>query len=158
MIIHNYNPYKTRKTYKYLTLHKPLTNTYLQKNFSDWCNQNAKNNPIIYINYPIDYNLYMSIYSTLPNIRIPLNKTLQRKTNIRFSQTGFPHVLKTKCATDLCNNWVSVTQKFPILKPNANQRFCPSCQSNIKKQNQQSDLINMMDSLTVNDMNHMDIN
>ena len=96
----------------------------------------------------------MSIYNTLPYIKFPINRTIQRKANIRFTQTGFPHILKTHCATDLCQNWVIVTQKFPILDKNAMQRFCIHCQLNIKKQKQQpDDLINMMDSLTVNNMN-----
>ena len=152
MIIHKYNPYKTKKTYKFITLITPLDNE-SSKYFINWCNNNAKNNPIIFIDHELDYNMYMSIYNTLSYIKIPINRNIQRKVHIRFVQTGFPHILKTKCATNSCKNWVNVTQKFPILGKNAHQRFCLDCQSNIKEQKHHSDdLINMMDSLNMNNV------
>ena len=61
MEIYNYNPYKRRKTYKYIFIYTPL-NINLQKELVKFCHNNYKNKPIINIKCTVDYNLYMSIY------------------------------------------------------------------------------------------------
>lgn len=154
MEIYNYNPYKRRKTYKYIFIYTPL-NINLQKELVKFCNNNYKNNPIIFIKCNVDYNLYMSIYHTLSYLNIPNEHTFQRKTQNRFIQTGFPYTLKTKCSNQTCNNHVVITQKYIS---HQHQHLCLKCKKEIIFNKKHStELITMMNNLNMSDNDSMDI-
>ena len=62
MEIYNYNPYKRRKTYKYIFIYTPHNITC--KELVKFCNNNYKNNPIILLN-ATSIIIYICPYITL---------------------------------------------------------------------------------------------
>ena len=93
--------------------------------FIEWCNIFSKNNPKIYILLPIQYHITIfiekilqSIYNTISLIFNSDNKTIIRKMQIRYTQTGFPITICTNCINTLQNNitnhFVNITKKYPI--------------------------------------------
>jgi len=119
------------------------------KQFSNWCNQMAKDNPTIFVNIPANaYHANMildSIYKTTPLLHRSNCETIIRKMQARFILSGFPLTIKTKCLAGDCNRYVSVTSKYTqflcqyFVKPKhivhaccPRQLFCIECKNKEK--------------------------
>ena len=129
--------------------------------FISWANAVSKNNPTIYIIFPIDINqctiIIDQIYKTIGKLHVPKCTTIQRKMYTRYKQTGFPLTIKTKCIH--CNNYVLVTKNYikylcksRIVKSEfiPKQLYCTLCK-NMSKQKSVNDLIGCFEKVSIND-------
>ena len=117
--------------------------------FSNWCNQMAKDNPTIFITMPANAShanmILDSIYKTIPQLQRSNCETIIRKMQARFVLSGFPLTIKTKCLSINCSSYVSVTSKYThylcrhFVKPKRivhtcypRQLFCAECKNKEK--------------------------
>jgi len=119
------------------------------KQFSNWCNQMAKDNPTIFVNMPTNANdanmILDSIYKTTPQLHRSNYETIIRKMQVRFILSGFPLTIKTKCLSVDCSSYIVVTSKYThhlcrhFVKPKRiihacypRQLFCTECKNKEK--------------------------
>ena len=118
--------------------------------FSNWCNQMAKDNPTIFVNIPMNAShanmILDSIYKTTILLHRSNCETIIRKMQARFVLSGFPLTIKTKCLSINCTSYISVTSKYThylcrhFVKPKhielacyPRQLFCTECKNNEKR-------------------------
>jgi len=138
-----------------------------KKMFIAWCNENAINNPIIYLSLPnpfVNTHLLESIFAILPHINVPTKPTLFRKMTTRYQQTGFPITIKMTCISENCRHYVQMSSKWlpkSINKLSKSYFFCDHCKNQRKKtqnhRKQFDDLTTMMTDLSVRDNESMAI-